>query len=594
MFKSKPLLCAVLINTVWIILALVFCDTKYEISDDFVIASILSGGYGALTAYAPYVNVFLNKILKVFYMVFPAISWFFIYQIVLGALSFVSIIYVVLNKNGLRQGGFLSLLVLLFFADDIYVLPSYTKTAALAVIAGGVLILYALWEAEKHVGIQWITGSLLLIGGGLLRKESLILSMPFLGFFFIEAVIHSARTHCSINAGTFRTLINSIKLPVVLQKLGLCMVPILIVVCAVMVYNYQWNKTESRALYNSYNELRSAVTDTAGYGYDSVKDQFMEMNLDETDYKMINSWNFMDMDIYSADVLTRIADIKKAVRDKEAHNSSSILQRALSRNSFGYWPAIGVLIFFVLASFSGRRNVVYLLFLWMLTIILMLYFYWINRTVYRVEYGIFFGTAMGFLFGGYEEDADSRYLRNGFCIITIFLVLFHSLIYIPDKNYQDMTDSEYRSYRSEVFTGSGLFKPIKYWSNTNQRQAYPHLTERIRSDEKYYYLFDFNTTIQLTYYDYKPWEATPVGFYERFSYLGGITNYYPGNQAQWKKQGIDPENPYKSIVNDNILVVDSKNHEAKLNYLKKYYYPNARKEKVATVDGFQIWKYYKE
>lgn len=34
------------INLVFLLLVLSFCDLKYEVSDDFVMASILSGAYG--------------------------------------------------------------------------------------------------------------------------------------------------------------------------------------------------------------------------------------------------------------------------------------------------------------------------------------------------------------------------------------------------------------------------------------------------------------------------------------------------------------------------------------------------------------------
>ena len=41
-------------------------------------------------------------------------------------------------------------------------------------------------------------------------------------------------------------------------------------------------------------------------------------------------------------------------------------------------------------------------------------------------------------------------------------------------------------------------------------------------------------------------------------------------------------------------MVDNKYYEIKLMYLKKYYYPNARRELVDTIDGYMIWKYYEE
>ena len=44
--QSSNLLTAFLINIFFLCLVLLFCDMKYEVSDDFVMAAILSGAYG--------------------------------------------------------------------------------------------------------------------------------------------------------------------------------------------------------------------------------------------------------------------------------------------------------------------------------------------------------------------------------------------------------------------------------------------------------------------------------------------------------------------------------------------------------------------
>ena len=44
--QSSNLLTALLINVFFLCLVLLFCDIKYEVSDDFVMAAILSGAYG--------------------------------------------------------------------------------------------------------------------------------------------------------------------------------------------------------------------------------------------------------------------------------------------------------------------------------------------------------------------------------------------------------------------------------------------------------------------------------------------------------------------------------------------------------------------
>ena len=568
--KKRPLLIAVLLNSIWLVLTACLCDIKYQISDDFVIASIFSGGYGAYISLAPYVNVCLGKILKIFYNLIPNVSWFFIYIIALEALSLAGLTYVFLKKNGIVYGLCFTALLYVFFTDDLYVLPTYTEAAAVACIAGGILILHAL-EREKEIFLMtWISGSELLVGGGLLRKESLVLSLPFLGIFFVRHAVCIFQSKAVKNGQQIAGRI--------FRSFAFCMMPLFLLAGAQWIDHIQWNRTDSGAQYTKFDKLRISVTDTAGYGYASVKQQYEELGLDETDYKMVNSWILMDQDIYTEDVLREIASIKKEIRDEKAHNISNILQRFLTRNSLGYGPAIGVLVIFCLLSLVSREGRIFNVMLISFSALVLLYFYWINRVVYRVEYGIFLGTAAGMISGIPGLKKNGGQAKRALCFICAALLLGHAVVWIPDQNSKQMTNAEYRSYRNDVCTSSGSFKQIKYWANVNDRQAYPNLAKLVETDTEHYYLFDFNTTIQLTYFDYKPWLRTKTGLYDRFSYFGGITSYYPENQTMWEKHGIDSRNPMKSIVNENILVVDSKNHDAKLQYLRKYYYPKARKD----------------
>ena len=55
---------------------------------------------------------------------------------------------------------------------------------------------------------------------------------------------------------------------------------------------------------------------------------------------------------------------------------------------------------------------------------------------------------------------------------------------------------------------------------------------------------------------------------------------------------MNEEEPYKDLVKKSVYVVDLKYYNTKLNYLREHYYPNARIEAVANIDGFYIWKYY--
>ena len=45
-FYKKNAFLSFIINAVFLLMVILFCDMKYEVSDDFIVDSILSGAYG--------------------------------------------------------------------------------------------------------------------------------------------------------------------------------------------------------------------------------------------------------------------------------------------------------------------------------------------------------------------------------------------------------------------------------------------------------------------------------------------------------------------------------------------------------------------
>ena len=104
---------------------------------------------------------------------------------------------------------------------------------------------------------------------------------------------------------------------------------------------------------------------------------------------------------------------------------------------------------------------------------------------------------------------------------------------------------------------------------------------------------DFSSTIQLIYYNYKPWKRLPVGYYNNYYfYLGGVTYGYPSNNACWAENNINFKSPLKSLVNDKIILVDSRQYTTKFEYLKKYYYKDVSAELITTINGFKLWNFH--
>ena len=103
---------------------------------------------------------------------------------------------------------------------------------------------------------------------------------------------------------------------------------------------------------------------------------------------------------------------------------------------------------------------------------------------------------------------------------------------------------------------------------------------------------DFNTTIQTLYFQYSPWKTLPKQYYKNKVYMTGITSGYPEVVKILEKNDIS--NPMESLVEKDVYVIDNLYIDAKLEYIKKHYYPNARVVLYKEIDGYKIWKFYKE
>ena len=110
LFKNNAFL-AFLINIIFLLMVLLFCDMKYEVSDDFIVDSVLSGAYGnGYDEHLLFSNIIYGIFLKQLYKAIPVVSWYFVFQIAICFFSLWAVTYIVLSRNDLPIGIFLSII----------------------------------------------------------------------------------------------------------------------------------------------------------------------------------------------------------------------------------------------------------------------------------------------------------------------------------------------------------------------------------------------------------------------------------------------------------------------------------------------------
>lgn len=578
---------AAMITLVSFVLVILFCDIKYEISDDFVVDAILSGAYtGQYNPHMLFSNILLGHFLVFLYAHTVSISWYFVYLIVLGVVSIFTVNYLCLKRNNKLVGILFALIVTVFFANDLFILPSFTKAASAVIAAGGFLLVEVLWETpEKKLSARSIVliiiAFALMLSGSLLRFSCVYLVAPFVAIMFLLKIIPHRKT------------INIIKH---VAKIAACCLLLLIGLFFFQFLNNAINDQHPEYRdYYAFNDIRVDITDTAKLEWKYYQEDFESLGLDGLDFIMFDSWSFTDNDNYPPDRLVEIGKIYKSV----LYNSINPGLRAAESFSQPYYYTIPVFISCILllliASLIDKKSIGRILLCILGYFIMLGVFFYIGRSPYRIIYGLSFSLLVSIFSCVSIRDLPNKGLRNVLIILMVGLIGIHLPIYVKDNSFKELDYSEYILEADSIFTYSGEYVSSKYRYVMTAGDPYKNIIEHIENDPEHYYLCDFFSTIQTLYYYYTPWERLPLNYWnDNYSYLGGCTMGYPDNEKCWEENGINGLNPYKSFINDNVYVVDNYFIKYKLAYLRKHYYPNATVELVDEIDGFHIWRFYLE
>ncbi len=585
---SSHLFWAVIINLFFLLLILFFCDMKYEVSDDFIMASIMSGAYGnEPNPQMIFVNVILGYLLLPLYQLVPSISWYFVMEIVLVFLSSTTVTYLLFEKMDKSKAFMLSIILILFFVNDAYLLVQFTKIAMFAVMAGGMLFIWALFEKKSVWTILY--GGLLCLIGTMVRFSTIYLAGAFILFLLLYEFIRLlVKKNCSAKKWKhpFITIIFS----------GCVLIGIAYGLKRLDWYIY--NNDEAYGFFYAYNAARSHVVDASNYGYEAYAEDLNKIGVSENDFYMMRNWTLTDNDFFTIERLEQTANIISNYQNQQDFTFDTILECLLERNYPGLPVFFACLLLLVLGIFFNYDRWWLMLGNIGIGVGLLVYFCFVGRYVYRVEFSIFLGIFLsGIYFWDLKEKKTSIFTEEKIdkrlsLIVAVLCIVPYSILYIPDQSYQKVTSENRITYVDDTFYNSWNYGAEKYRKVVNYNRPENGLIQEMENHQENYYFLDFTTTIQTLYFEWSPWEALPVGYHDNFGYMGGVTTNFPDITKSLKNRKI--ENPLQALVKENIYLVDNYSPEVKLNYLKEHYYPEARAEVYKEVDGYTIWKFYEK
>ncbi len=551
--KLRNFLLAVLITTVTTaVIWAIFPPHFTETNDDIIMASFAYGYMGEYTDKLVFINILIGKCLKFCIRHFSTIPWYALFQCGIVYASFTTVVYLILQKFGRKLAAVPVTFVMVFFGYEFFSSLQFTKTAASAVVAGMLLLFYAVSE----LGSKWyayVIGGLLVYLGSLYRFrifEMLMLLMFGVGLILVWKPLKEKQWK---------------------QLIKICLP--FVIVFAICFSSYAFDRwtyahTEGWENFWSYNYLRdnlqnSREDDNHSTGFPDYYENielYESLGITENDYYLYCTGNFADTELFTRDVVKTLVEAKHDKSINLHFLKSFVLTIGKGLLAYTVFPAVCIVLLLGLLSMS--RNCFDKLFL----------------LIYEV--GIFSAVQFYFYYRG-------RYLQSRTDVSVIFGLVMILLFYVVQIKSLIPTKRKMVG----LLCGACLFSMIPTYvglsnSDKNQIESYAktEIHSLMSSDESHFY-FCYANWSNFPDKMYDIWHIGTKGCGKNRSALG--TWRVSTQTVIDKMSAYQISNPYHDLIdNDNLylLCVNDSNLNLVLTHIREHYNSDAYAVKVKNVE----------
>ncbi len=300
--KHSKLLISLFANIFFLAFIVLLCGTSYELSDDWFFAENIANGYYDYT----FCNYFIQVLSGVIQQVIYPVNAFMLLQMVFGFVAMTTIGYIFLDTFDFKKGLLYLLIIEGLFAVNIYSLVTFTKTAAILITAGGLMMLWS-YHNKKHLG-YWFYGIALVILGSFYRFK-IFYSILAVFFFFICGLLLNRLEKFNI-----KSILALAKEVLTVKTVSIVLAMIILVFSFNIVSREIIYSDESMEFYKEYNSLRSSVVDYAmpNFNDPDVIKKFAEIGISANDIEMMRLWYLDDQGYADIETLTKICEIQNA------------------------------------------------------------------------------------------------------------------------------------------------------------------------------------------------------------------------------------------------------------------------------------------
>ncbi|WP_189270113.1 hypothetical protein [Pseudobutyrivibrio ruminis] len=526
-------------------------------SDDYdlsmVLYGALNGEYSSITMYC---LPSFGAIIKSLLIIIPEIPWYAVvnYIFIFLSLFFISIVFCRYKNRCLL----FEIVLLPFFAYELYIRMTFTKTAGIIIISGLLVLLYLIDCSSKNKAIWGCSIAWILMGISIRSTMLNLILEVFISAFIISFfVVKNERKKIII--------IKFIITVLALLFLG----KILFNVNSDIKNNYdEW------VTYSQYNNARARLQDYYMPEYDDFEESYKEIGVSKNDYIAFKTWGlYIDYDFFTIERLNAIASIDEMPAKSNLFDTvmKNLFSYYFSETGF-YFLLLVMMLFFCANGVSTIDKSIIVVSVGGCSFLAYAYMSYLGRLQHHVDLSIMIAATVLVMYYYYKYDCSIKNKRQALLvvviIITVFLCRFNTSI------------SKASYYANDVENQKKLYDDNK------------KIMDLLSNDKEHVYVFCPHTTN--FFYDciFEPFEVIPKGYYSNLE----MTNRY--RIPSWDSIAIDYgiDNYFKEATDSaEILFVDSDINNGWIDvvqtFINEHYCSGAEYELVNKYGTINIYRF---
>ncbi len=526
----------------------------YDTNDDPASMILLATGGNS---FSPLFAKPLSVVLSLLYQLSPLHPWWIYITLATVSFSLSVVLYLLARRYKFKIFAVLSVLVVYLFMETAVCRINFTKTAAVAAVAGILLILQGIedFSLSKLLSIiELVVGVGLWIFGAMIRSQIAFVVLPFAAVYLCYMIVSA------VGIKDMNRLLKEASKPLLISVIALAFA-----LCLLFAGNLFLSEEERADI--AYYDARISVQDYADNfpEYSQAAEEYQALGVSENDYHMIfDDWTTEDPQFFTTELFQSMRE--ELYRPNTISQAFEVLVDYFSSNS-GFIVVYFLVITALFLSTDNKKRIAIVAFL-AVVVSYIIALAVLGRVVDRVVYPalLYASTFSLFFCVNFAENKKKAYL-TGPIFITILTAFLFCFMMIPtfNRNIAGYSYNKYADHSSGTYSINAQNFYIKIAEDKDIAYILPLMNS-----------FEFLPSEGL-YPRYQP----SVTMFENLFFLGGWDARIRTNYD--RLDDFDIENPMQALfLNTNVLTgYDKEVHT----YLKEHYHENIS---ISQADSFSF------